>query len=125
MMSTASFRIVIVGAAALIVGGCAHAVPAELTSARMAHQRSSAGPAARLVPAELHQAEMALAKAEASFADDPKSFHSRDLAYVAHRKFQKADALASISADQGQHASSRGTTSPRCRARSSTSRRPT
>jgi outer membrane protein OmpA-like peptidoglycan-associated protein len=90
-----------VGVFAVAFFGCAHTVPAELAQARAAYQRSSEGPAARLVPAELHKAKMALAQAEKSFDDKPASFQTRDLAYVALRKCETADALASIAADQG------------------------
>lgn len=92
---------VTMGAWAVAFLACAHTVPAELADARAAYQRSSEGPAARLVPAELHQAAEALSRAEKSFADDPESYQTRDLAYVAHRKCQVADALASIAAQEG------------------------
>ncbi len=97
-----TIRFLILGALALAVAGCAHTVPSELVNARAAYERSANGPAARLVPAELHIAREALAKAERSFKDEPKSYRARDLAYVAERKCQAADALASIAADQGK-----------------------
>jgi len=100
MNSMTSIRLVVLGACAVAFAGCAHTVPAELANARAAYQRSNEGPAARLVPAELHKAQMALAKAEKSFADDPDSFLTRDLAYVAQRKCEVADALASTAAEQ-------------------------
>lgn len=100
MNSNTSFRLVILGACAVVFAGCAHTVPAELAAARQAYQRTSEGPAAKLVPAELHQAQVALAAAEKSFVDDPESYRTRDLAYVAHRKCEMVDALAGISADQ-------------------------
>ncbi len=52
------------------------------------------GPSGAIIPAELHKAQDALAVAEKSFQDDPKSFHTRDLAYVADRKAKMAEALA-------------------------------
>jgi outer membrane protein OmpA-like peptidoglycan-associated protein len=73
---------------------CATVPPSELINARQAYQHASAGQAAQLVPAELHKAQEALAAAEKSFQDDPKSFHTRDLAYVADRKAKMAEALA-------------------------------
>ena len=86
-----SFIVICAGA----VAGCAASVPpAELIDARQAFSQASAGQAAQLVPAELHKAEMALAAAEKSFKDDPKSFRTRDLAYVADRKAKMAEALA-------------------------------
>jgi outer membrane protein OmpA-like peptidoglycan-associated protein len=74
--------------------GCANIPPTELTNARLAYQHASAGQAAQLVPAELHKAQVALAIAEKSFQDDPNSFLTRDLAYVADRKAKLAEALA-------------------------------
>jgi outer membrane protein OmpA-like peptidoglycan-associated protein len=74
--------------------GCATAPPSELINARQAYQQASAGQAAQLVPADLHKAQEALAIAEKSFQDDPKSFHTKDLAYVADRKAKMAEALA-------------------------------
>jgi outer membrane protein OmpA-like peptidoglycan-associated protein len=78
-----------------ILAGCsASAPPAELINARQAYQHASEGRAAELVPAELHKAHEALAVAEKSFQNDPKSFRTRDLAYIADRKSRMADALA-------------------------------
>jgi len=101
MKAVMSIGFAILGAFAMAFLGCAHTVPAELAAARAAYQRSSEGPAAELVPADLHQAKMALARAEKSFSDEPESFQTRDLAYVALRKCEMADALASIASDQG------------------------
>lgn len=101
MKSLTSIGFAILGAFAVSFFGCAHTVPAELANARAAYQHTSEGPAAQLVPADLHQAQTALAKAEQSFRDDPDSFQTRDLSYVAHRKCQMVDALASIAAEQG------------------------
>jgi outer membrane protein OmpA-like peptidoglycan-associated protein len=88
---------IIIACAALIVG-CASVPPPELVSARQAYQHASSGQAAQLVPADLHKAEVALAAAEKSFQDDPKSFVTRDLAYVADRKAKLAEALATTAA---------------------------
>lgn len=83
---------------ALLAGCAASTPPTELINARNAYERASAGEAARLVPAELHKAQMALAAAEESFQDDPSSFRTRDLAYVADRKARMAEALATTAA---------------------------
>jgi outer membrane protein OmpA-like peptidoglycan-associated protein len=85
--------IIIIACAGLLFG-CATAPPAELINARQAYQQASAGQAAQLVPADLHKAQEALAAAEKSFQDDPKSYHTKDLAYVADRKAKMAEALA-------------------------------
>ncbi len=89
--------LIIIACAGLLVG-CATAPPAELINARQAYQHASAGQAAQLVPAELHKAQEALAIAEQAFKDDPKAFHTRDLAYVADRKAKMAEALATTAA---------------------------
>ncbi len=82
-------------AAAGLLAGCAASVPpAELVNARQAYAHASASQAAELVPAELHKAQASLAEAEKSFADDPSSFRTRDLAYVADRKAKLAEALS-------------------------------
>jgi outer membrane protein OmpA-like peptidoglycan-associated protein len=91
-MKPITYLIIIVCAGLLV--GCATAPPAELINARQAYQHASAGQAAQLVPAELHKAQVALDIAEKSFQDDPKSFHTRDLSYVADRKAKLAEALA-------------------------------
>lgn len=83
-----------------LCSACAATVPKELANAREAYRRSSASHTARLAPAELHVAHDALVKAERSFEDDPDSYQTRDLAYVAHRKAQCADARASILMEQ-------------------------
>jgi outer membrane protein OmpA-like peptidoglycan-associated protein len=92
-------RYLIITAAAGLLAGCAASVPpTELVNARQAYQHASAGQAAQLVPAELHKAQEALAIAEKSFLDEPKSFRTRDLAYVADRKAKMAEALATTAA---------------------------
>jgi outer membrane protein OmpA-like peptidoglycan-associated protein len=90
--------LIIIACAGLLVGCAASIPPAELVNARQAYQHASRGQAAQLVPAELHKAQAALAIAEKSFQDDPKSFRTRDLAYVADRKAKMAEALATTAA---------------------------
>jgi outer membrane protein OmpA-like peptidoglycan-associated protein len=89
--------LIIIACAGLLVS-CAAVPPTELINARQAYQQASQGQAAILVPAELHKAQAALAIAEKSFKDDPKSFLTRDLAYVADRKAKMAEALATTAA---------------------------
>ena len=45
-------------------------------------------------------ANQALAKAEQSFQENPNSYQTRDLAYIAERKSQMAEATASIAVEQ-------------------------
>jgi outer membrane protein OmpA-like peptidoglycan-associated protein len=92
--------LVLIAFTGLFVSCAATAIPTELSNARQAYQHASEGPAAQLVPAELHKAKQALDRAEISFEKEPKSFRTKDLAYVAERKAMKADALASIAAQK-------------------------
>lgn len=79
---------------------CSATIPTELSNARQAYQHASEGPASQLVPAELHKAKLALDRAEMSFAENPKSYQTKDLSYVAERKAMNADALASIASQK-------------------------
>ncbi len=91
---------IVVSIITLLFGCSASAPPQELVDARQAYQKASSGKAAQLVPAELHKAQVALAEAEKSFQDDPKSFKTRDLAYIADRKAKIAEGLANSAAEK-------------------------
>jgi outer membrane protein OmpA-like peptidoglycan-associated protein len=78
----------------LLGASCATAPPAELTSARVAYARASTGPAARLVPADVHKAQLDLVEAEKSFADEKVTQKTIDLAYIAQRAAELAEARA-------------------------------
>jgi outer membrane protein OmpA-like peptidoglycan-associated protein len=78
----------------LFIGCSASLPPQELVDARLSYQHASTGQAVQLVPAEVHKAKTALDLAEKSFLDDPDSYKTIDLAYVADRKSMIADALA-------------------------------
>jgi outer membrane protein OmpA-like peptidoglycan-associated protein len=93
-MKTSSLLIAVICAGGL--NACAATVPMELADARLEYGRASSGPTAEAAPAELHVANQALAQAEQSFKTDPDSYRTRDLAYVAQRKAQLAEAAASI-----------------------------
>lgn len=80
--------------AGLMISCSATMPPQELVDARLAYQIASTGPAAQLVPAELHKAQIAIELAEKSFLEDPDSYKTRDLSYVADRKSKLAGALA-------------------------------
>jgi outer membrane protein OmpA-like peptidoglycan-associated protein len=105
MKMIGSFIIVVCAA---LVFGCAATVPSELSSARSAYRHASAGPAAQLAPVDLHKAQEALDRAERSFSKDSKSYQTRDLAYVAQRKAETADAQASIAVEQQSKAKADG-----------------
>ncbi|MBN1773246.1 MAG: OmpA family protein [Deltaproteobacteria bacterium] len=93
--------LLIILAGAVAAGGCmATAAPQELVNARTAFKRANAGATAQVAPAELHVAHQALSRAEESFANDPESYRTRDLAYIAERRTQLAEAAASIIIEQ-------------------------
>lgn len=98
--------IIITAFVALLIGCSASAPPQELVDARQAYQQASNGQAAQLVPAELHKAETALAEAEKSFQDDPNSYKTRDLAYIADRKAKMAEGLAGSAVEKAATAKS-------------------
>jgi outer membrane protein OmpA-like peptidoglycan-associated protein len=80
--------------------GCATMPPNELVNARSAYRIASEGPAEQLAPAELHKAQEALNLAEQSFLKESDSYKTKDLAYAAQRKSEKAGALGAIAADK-------------------------
>jgi len=87
-------------ALAAFVGACATATPVELSNARVAYNRASAGPAAQLTPSDLHKAKVALDQAEQSFSADEDAQKVVDLAYIAERTAQIAEAHAITAAAQ-------------------------
>jgi outer membrane protein OmpA-like peptidoglycan-associated protein len=91
-----------------LLGACATVVPMELANARTAYHRASVGTAAQLAPAEVHKAKAALAEAEQSFVNDPKSQQTKDLAYVAERKAQLAEARGSFAAEEQRKSAAQG-----------------
>jgi len=98
LMKTLQYLTIVVCVA--FFAGCVTVVPNELVNARSAYQQVSQGPAQQLVPAELHKAREALNQAELSFQDDPSSQKTKDLAYVAQRKAEQAEALGAMAADK-------------------------
>lgn len=90
-----------------ILAGCASTpAPRELVTARAAYQHAESGEASRLTPAELHEARVALDSAERAYKEDEDA--TRDLAYVAERKAQLAEALAgTLSARQASETARR------------------
>ena len=97
-MKTVQYFILIAFAALFV--GCASVAPKELVDARSAYRNARAGTAAERVPAELHKASEALKLAEQSFLKDPDSAATKDLAYVAQRKSEQAQALGAMAADK-------------------------
>lgn len=84
--------------------GCASAPlpPKELIGARRSYARARAGAAAELAPADLQGAREALERAERAFAEGRELAEARDLAYLAERRAQLADALGRTTATERQ-----------------------
>ncbi|MFT3692713.1 MAG: OmpA family protein [Kofleriaceae bacterium] len=79
------------------LGACgAHMPPQQLVDARAAYDHAASSPASKTVPAEVHVARESLDAAEKKFADDPDSKDVVDLAYIAQRKAQRAEALGVV-----------------------------
>lgn len=80
----------------LALGACATTPSPELVDAREEYRRvDAAGMTAKVAPAELHVAQTALQGAEQAYERNGNTFHARDLAYVAQRRIQIAEAIAS------------------------------
>ncbi len=76
-----------------LAAACTPVVPPELANARRAYEQASRGPASQAAPAELHKAKESLDEAERAFDNSPKAQKTRDLAYIAERKAELADAI--------------------------------
>ena len=88
--------------AVLLLSCATPPAPKELVDARAAYNKAQSGAAGKLNPAEVHEAKVALDQAEASFEDDAESQHTKDMAYVAQRKAEWADATGKASDSQRQ-----------------------
>ena len=99
-MKTKQFLMIVLLAA--LFAGCATTPPNELVNARQAYRIASDGLATELAPAELHKAKAALNLAEQSFAKEPDSAKTKDLAYVAQRKAELAGAVGAMNADKSR-----------------------
>lgn len=95
-------QLMVLVSAVTLLAGCASTPPQELVKAREAYQRASTGETVKVAPAEVHVAELALKQAEESFKKDSNSTQTRDLAYVAQRKSELAEAAASINIEQAK-----------------------
>src|SRR3954468_21929783 len=93
-ISLLRFAMPLVGA--MLATACATSTPVQLNNARLAYGRASNGPAATMTPADLHQAKTALELAEKNFAEEQGSQKTIDLAYIAERTAQLAEARAQI-----------------------------
>jgi outer membrane protein OmpA-like peptidoglycan-associated protein len=85
--------------ATVVLGACASSAPSkELVDARAAYDHAMNSNANALVPAELHVAKVALDRAERESSDEPNAQRTRDLAYIAERKAERAEALGNAAA---------------------------
>jgi outer membrane protein OmpA-like peptidoglycan-associated protein len=96
--------LLILAACTGILGGCATIAPNELVQAREDYRRASTGVAGHAAPAQVHVASQALARAEQSFDKDGDTYKTRDLAYIAQRKAQMAEVVATISTERHKEA---------------------
>src|SRR5438045_1116634 len=78
----------------LLGAACATSMPVELSNARTAYARASAGRAADLARSDLHKAKAALDAAEQSYSEEQSSQKTVDLAYIAQRTAEIAEAHA-------------------------------
>jgi outer membrane protein OmpA-like peptidoglycan-associated protein len=88
--------LILIAALGVAATGCATLTPIELTSARSAYARASAGPASQVAPTDLHKARTALDAAERAFVEEKASPKTIDLAYLADCAAQTAEARAEI-----------------------------
>jgi outer membrane protein OmpA-like peptidoglycan-associated protein len=87
------------------LSACSTALPPpELVEARATYERAAKGPANELAPAQLDTAKQALSAAERSLNDDGDGPRTRDLAYIAARRSEIAEAEANRSAAERDRA---------------------
>jgi len=70
--------------------------PKELVDARAAYEHAASSKAGTLHPATVYEAKQALDKAEAKFKEEGDQPDTKDLAYIAQRKAQYAEAQADL-----------------------------
>jgi outer membrane protein OmpA-like peptidoglycan-associated protein len=79
------------------LSACASVAPRDLVQARSTYNRAASGPAPESARSHLMTARKALDRAEESFEQDGDSPDTRDLAYIAERLAQIAEAQAELS----------------------------
>jgi len=80
--------------ATALVGCGSAAPPSQLVEAREAYANAAEGPPAEVAPVQLAEAREALERAEASFEEAPEEPATENLAYIALRKTERAQARA-------------------------------
>jgi outer membrane protein OmpA-like peptidoglycan-associated protein len=86
----------------VVLFGCATTAPPDLLSARSAYRQAESSTNGQAAPVELHKAKVALDLAERTFQADASSEATRDLAYVAERKAQTAEAAGATAIAEKQ-----------------------
>ena len=99
------FRVTTTLSFLVLLGACGATLPPpELVDARKAYEHASKSLAPQLAPAQLDTAKQALDKAEKSFEDEGVDPPTPDLAYVAQRKAEIAEATAGkVAAERDAH----------------------
>jgi len=101
--------------AAALIGGCAATTrPPELAKAERAYAHAAQDDAGKLAPVDLEAAHLALDGAERAFAANDVAA-ARDMAYIAERRAQLAEAHADESRDLQSAALQASTTVPEAR----------
>jgi len=93
---TCSIAFVFAPVAFTVLPGCAgeRLPPRQLTDARTEFQQARTGLAMQLDPTDVHVAELALQQAEQAWTNEPDDPNTLDLAVIAQRKAQIAEAEA-------------------------------
>lgn len=78
------------------LAACARVQSEPLDAARRTYDRAAHGPAKHDAPKELREAEQALKRAELFLVKDGEPGRTTDLAYVAQRRAQVAEARAGL-----------------------------
>jgi outer membrane protein OmpA-like peptidoglycan-associated protein len=79
-----------------LMGACAYAPSQAVKDAGAAYLRAEQSRASQLAPAELRQAQLAVSNAERADRNEPGGYKATDLAYIAVRKSQWAEARGDI-----------------------------
>ena len=98
MSSRIRDAMLVLGLAGAAAGCASTPTPPELIEARRAYDRAHDGQARELVPAQVLAAQQALGRAEQAFVNEPDAPRTRDLAYIAERRAEVAQALGAIAA---------------------------
>jgi outer membrane protein OmpA-like peptidoglycan-associated protein len=104
--------VVLIGGLALAVVACGGEIPAPkaLQDARAEYAKAKGGVALQVDPTDVHEADLALQKAEQVWKDsqDPNDEHAIDLAIIAQRKAQIAEAEAAAQKAQQEAQQAKG-----------------